>query len=141
MRSLWNLLKKFHCNYVHSFTDQEKSSASSEDCSRGIYFKLTLLFGGIICFAFIVLLILAIIREHRRQKHKKGKLFTHGQKYDVKPQMWNDHSKIALTLFFSLSLRVNYCLFLYFVPVSECQAQQHDDKVNSTRSCYSKSKG
>ncbi|XP_058639449.1 uncharacterized protein LOC131544930 isoform X2 [Onychostoma macrolepis] len=51
--------------------DHEKSSTSTEDCSRGIYFKLTLLFGGIIFLTCIVPLILAIIREHRRQKHKK----------------------------------------------------------------------
>uniref|UniRef100_A0A671LSI8 Ig-like domain-containing protein n=1 Tax=Sinocyclocheilus anshuiensis TaxID=1608454 RepID=A0A671LSI8_9TELE len=54
-----------------------QSSVSTEECSRGIYFKLTLLFGGIIFFTCIVPLILAIIREHRRQKHKKGKLFAH----------------------------------------------------------------
>uniref|UniRef100_A0A8C1GTR5 Ig-like domain-containing protein n=1 Tax=Cyprinus carpio TaxID=7962 RepID=A0A8C1GTR5_CYPCA len=47
--------------------DDEQSSVSTEDCSRGIYFKLTLLFGGIIFFTCIVPLILAIIREHRRQ--------------------------------------------------------------------------
>uniref|UniRef100_A0A8C1TTC9 Ig-like domain-containing protein n=1 Tax=Cyprinus carpio TaxID=7962 RepID=A0A8C1TTC9_CYPCA len=57
--------------------DHEKSPVS-EECSRDIYFKLTLLFGGIIFFICIVPLILAIIREHRRQKHKKGKLFSCG---------------------------------------------------------------
>uniref|UniRef100_A0A8C1WYE4 Ig-like domain-containing protein n=1 Tax=Cyprinus carpio TaxID=7962 RepID=A0A8C1WYE4_CYPCA len=51
--------------------DHEQSSVSTEDCSRGIYFKLTLLFGGIIFFICIIPLILAIIREHRRQKLKK----------------------------------------------------------------------
>ncbi|XP_016124993.1 uncharacterized protein [Sinocyclocheilus grahami] len=51
--------------------DHEQSSVSTEDCSRSIYFKLTLLFGGIIFFTCIVPLILAIIREHRKQKHKK----------------------------------------------------------------------
>uniref|UniRef100_A0A8C2JYH7 Novel immune-type receptor 10a n=1 Tax=Cyprinus carpio TaxID=7962 RepID=A0A8C2JYH7_CYPCA len=50
--------------------DHEKSPVS-EECSRDIYFKLTLLFGGIIFFICIIPLILAIIREHRRQKHKK----------------------------------------------------------------------
>ncbi|XP_042615503.1 uncharacterized protein LOC109089855 [Cyprinus carpio] len=58
-------------NYtVPSKNDHEKSPVS-EECSRDIYFKLTLLFGGIIFFICIVPLILAIIREHRRQKHKK----------------------------------------------------------------------
>uniref|UniRef100_A0A671SMV6 Novel immune-type receptor 10a n=1 Tax=Sinocyclocheilus anshuiensis TaxID=1608454 RepID=A0A671SMV6_9TELE len=70
-------LKRFHSNYIHSFTDHEQSPVSTEECSRDIYFKLTLLFGGIIFFTCIVPLILAIIREHRRQKHKKGKLFSH----------------------------------------------------------------
>uniref|UniRef100_A0A8C1J758 Novel immune-type receptor 10a n=1 Tax=Cyprinus carpio TaxID=7962 RepID=A0A8C1J758_CYPCA len=80
-------------NYtVPSKNDHEKSPVS-EECSRDIYFKLTLLFGGIIFFICIVPLILAIIREHRRQKHKK---------------------------------------------VAECQAQQHDDKVNYTELFYSK---
>ncbi|XP_016151339.1 uncharacterized protein [Sinocyclocheilus grahami] len=51
--------------------DHEQSPVSTEECSRDIYFKLTLLFGGIIFFTCIVPLILAIIREHRRQKHKK----------------------------------------------------------------------
>uniref|UniRef100_A0A671SNY5 Novel immune-type receptor 10a n=1 Tax=Sinocyclocheilus anshuiensis TaxID=1608454 RepID=A0A671SNY5_9TELE len=64
-------LKRFHSNYIHSFTDHEQSPVSTEECSRDIYFKLTLLFGGIIFFTCIVPLILAIIREHRRQKHKK----------------------------------------------------------------------
>uniref|UniRef100_A0A8C1WTL2 Ig-like domain-containing protein n=1 Tax=Cyprinus carpio TaxID=7962 RepID=A0A8C1WTL2_CYPCA len=56
----------------HMKFDHEQSSVSTEDCSRGIYFKLTLLFGGIIFFICIIPLILAIIREHRRQKLKKG---------------------------------------------------------------------
>ncbi|KAK2913440.1 hypothetical protein Q8A67_001839 [Cirrhinus molitorella] len=54
-----------------SKNDHEQSSVSTEECSRDIYFKLTLLFGGIIFLICIVPLILAIIREHRRLKHKK----------------------------------------------------------------------
>ncbi|XP_026122426.1 uncharacterized protein LOC113105537 [Carassius auratus] len=59
-------------NFTGTFKkDHEQSSVSTEDCSRSIYFKLTLLFGGICFFTCIVPLILGIIREHRRQKHKK----------------------------------------------------------------------
>ncbi|KAK7170893.1 hypothetical protein R3I94_000946 [Phoxinus phoxinus] len=50
--------------------DDEKSPVS-EECSRDIFFMLTLLFGGIIVFTCIILLLLAIIRQHKRQKHKK----------------------------------------------------------------------
>uniref|UniRef100_A0A8C1TY55 Ig-like domain-containing protein n=1 Tax=Cyprinus carpio TaxID=7962 RepID=A0A8C1TY55_CYPCA len=58
-------------NYTGSPKNDHEKSSVSEECSRDIYFKLTLLFGGIIFFICIIPLILAIIREHRRQKHKK----------------------------------------------------------------------
>ncbi|XP_026072723.1 uncharacterized protein LOC113052528 isoform X2 [Carassius auratus] len=58
-------------NYTGTSKKDHEQSAVSEECSRDIYFKLTLLFGGIISFTCIVSLILGIIREHRRQKHKK----------------------------------------------------------------------
>ncbi|XP_042615505.1 uncharacterized protein LOC122145581 isoform X1 [Cyprinus carpio] len=58
-------------NYTGSPKNDHEKSPVSEECSRDIYFKLTLLFGGIIFFICIIPLILAIIREHRRQKHKK----------------------------------------------------------------------
>ncbi|XDV18765.1 hypothetical protein PO909_024397 [Leuciscus waleckii] len=51
--------------------DDEKSPVS-EECSRDIYFMLTLLFGGIIFFTCFISLLLAIIRQHKRQKHKKA---------------------------------------------------------------------
>ncbi|XP_059358042.1 uncharacterized protein LOC132096600 [Carassius carassius] len=58
-------------NYTGTSKNDHEQSPVSEECSRDIYFKLTLLFGGIISFTCIVSLILGIIREHRRQKHKK----------------------------------------------------------------------
>ncbi|XP_052458587.1 uncharacterized protein LOC128017306 [Carassius gibelio] len=58
-------------NYTGTSKKDHEQSPVSEECSRDIYFKLTLLFGGIISFTCIVSLILGIIREHRRQKHKK----------------------------------------------------------------------
>ncbi|KAK2913442.1 hypothetical protein Q8A67_001841 [Cirrhinus molitorella] len=59
-------------NYTRTTkNDYEKSSMSTEECSRNIYFTLTLLFGGIIFLTCIVPLILAIIKEHRKQTHKK----------------------------------------------------------------------
>ncbi|XP_056115067.1 novel immune-type receptor 10a [Rhinichthys klamathensis goyatoka] len=58
--------------------DDEKSPVSTEECSRDIFFMLTLLFGGIIFFTCIISLLLAIIRQHKRHKHKKGIIFTHG---------------------------------------------------------------
>ncbi len=45
---------------------------------------------------------------------------------------------LKLWLFNSLIIvRATDCLFLGFVAVAECQAQQHDDKVNSTDLHYS----
>ncbi|XP_043099030.1 uncharacterized protein LOC122347842 [Puntigrus tetrazona] len=63
--------------------EHKKSSLSTEECSGDIYFKLTLLFGGIIFFTCIIPLILMIIREHRRQKHKKAV-------YESRAQQRND---------------------------------------------------
>ncbi|XP_067257073.1 novel immune-type receptor 10a isoform X2 [Chanodichthys erythropterus] len=52
--------------------DDDKSPVSStKECSRDIFFTLTLLFGCIIVFACIIPLIMAIIKEHKRQKIKK----------------------------------------------------------------------
>ncbi|KAF4111480.1 uncharacterized protein LOC131544336 [Onychostoma macrolepis] len=76
--------------------DHEQSSVSIEDCSRGIYFKLTLLFGGIIFFTCIVPLILAIIREHRRQKHKKAVAECQAQQHNDKE---NDSVEYAAVYF------------------------------------------
>ncbi|XP_050969987.1 uncharacterized protein LOC127167787 [Labeo rohita] len=50
--------------------DHEKSPMSTEECSRNVYFILTLLFGGIIFCTYVIPFILAIIKK-RRQKHKK----------------------------------------------------------------------
>ncbi|XP_052004904.1 novel immune-type receptor 10a [Xyrauchen texanus] len=51
--------------------DNEKYLVSTKECSQDIFFKLTLLFGGIIVCTFIISLIIAIIRQHKRQKQKK----------------------------------------------------------------------
>ncbi|XP_067301324.1 uncharacterized protein [Pseudorasbora parva] len=52
--------------------DDEESPVSTEECSRDIYFTLTLLFGGIIFFTCIIPLIMGIINEHKKQKDKKA---------------------------------------------------------------------
>ncbi|XP_051756418.1 uncharacterized protein LOC127516123 [Ctenopharyngodon idella] len=51
--------------------DEKSSSSSTKECSRDIFFTLTLLFGCIIVFICIIPLIMAIIKEHKRQKLKK----------------------------------------------------------------------
>ncbi|XP_073723422.1 uncharacterized protein [Misgurnus anguillicaudatus] len=54
--------------------DHDKSSVSDhEDCSGNIFLILTFIFGGFIIFTFNILLILAIIRKHKRLKQRKGK--------------------------------------------------------------------
>ncbi|XP_077083983.1 putative immune-type receptor 10a isoform X3 [Siphateles boraxobius] len=51
--------------------DDEKSPVT-EECPRDIFFMLTFIFGGFIFFTCITPLLLAIIRQHKRQKHKKA---------------------------------------------------------------------
>ncbi|KAK9972284.1 hypothetical protein ABG768_025605 [Culter alburnus] len=51
--------------------DEKLPVSSTKECSRDIFFTLTLLFGCIIVFACIIPLIMAIIKEHKRQKIKK----------------------------------------------------------------------
>nr|XP_055032813.1 uncharacterized protein LOC129421368 [Misgurnus anguillicaudatus] len=49
--------------------DHDKSSVSDDDdCSGNIFLILTFIFGGFIIFTFNILLILVIIRKHRRQR-------------------------------------------------------------------------
>uniref|UniRef100_A0A8C1WU49 Ig-like domain-containing protein n=1 Tax=Cyprinus carpio TaxID=7962 RepID=A0A8C1WU49_CYPCA len=76
--------------------DHEQSSVSTEDCSRGIYFKLTLLFGGIIFFICIIPLILAIIREHRRQKHNKAVTDCQAQQHNDKKNELVEYAAVFL---------------------------------------------
>nr|XP_055033151.1 uncharacterized protein LOC129421545 [Misgurnus anguillicaudatus] len=52
--------------------DHNKSSMSADDCSGNIFLILTFIFGGFIIFTFNILLILVIIRKHRRVKQRKA---------------------------------------------------------------------
>nr|XP_055033161.1 uncharacterized protein LOC129421554 [Misgurnus anguillicaudatus] len=52
--------------------DHNQSSVSADHCSENIFFILTFIFGGFIIFTFNILLILIIIRKHRRLKQRKA---------------------------------------------------------------------
>uniref|UniRef100_A0A8C2FX05 Novel immune-type receptor 10a n=1 Tax=Cyprinus carpio TaxID=7962 RepID=A0A8C2FX05_CYPCA len=60
--------------------------------------------------------------------------FGNGTRLEVKAKCGMNIIKIALDIIFKslIIFRATDCLFLCFVPVAECQAQQHDDKVNHT---------
>ncbi|XP_065109423.1 uncharacterized protein [Paramisgurnus dabryanus] len=52
--------------------DHDKFSMSADDCSGNIFIILTFIFGGFIIFTVNILLILVIIRKHRRVKQRKA---------------------------------------------------------------------
>ncbi|RXN15599.1 putative immune-type receptor 12 precursor [Labeo rohita] len=95
----------------HEEIYHEQSSVSTQECSKDIYFILTLLFGGIIFLICIVPLVLAIIREHRKQRHRKVAA-CQAQRHDDKSPFLLPHTLIAMKYNIMRSL-IHQCMPLY----------------------------